>query len=535
MYQTSELYKQIIKSDSRAFALRVTFNSSTELTSTTIQNVTLDEIINSSESLTMGCACSNKITLNLINAPTDIDYENSTMKVEVGLLVEDRPITYEYVPLGVFYNPVTESNNNFKNLKLTAFDGFSKMTGNYNATVGSTTTLQALYDDIKGQLYSEFGVVLKERICPNYTITNFPYLEDVTYIQAIGYLAGCLGGMARFDRLGELEIVWYEDFGEQIDLTMQFMNGFVRKTKNELIITSLATGTQDNPIVVGSGSNGTSLSFENPYITSAMANSIFSTVENLIYTPSQINWRGNPAIQAGDVVNVLDKDGAEHTVLVMSHSLKIGGGLSDTIECKGTSETSTKFSNNFESTSQKIDRVYKTLEQAIINATNAITGNSGGYVELRDTNNDKKPDEILVMDAEVLENARNIWRWNKEGLGHSSNGYAGPYTLAMLANGSINADLITTGTLNADLIRIGDEKFGDYIHIDNGSILLGESGSEVKLKFENNLIAFYDSSDTRLAYFSNNSFEIENLERFRLGDFGFILRKSGNLTFTKLT
>ena len=94
MYLTSDLFKQIIKSDNRAFTLRVTFNSSTELTSTTIQNVTLDEIINSSESLTMGCACSNKITLNLMNAPTDIDYENSTMKVEVGLLVEDRPITY---------------------------------------------------------------------------------------------------------------------------------------------------------------------------------------------------------------------------------------------------------------------------------------------------------------------------------------------------------------------------------------------------------------------------------------------------------
>ena len=535
MYSTSDLFKQIIKSDNRAFTLRATFNSSTELTSTTIQNVTLDEIINSSETLTMGCACSNKMTLNLINAPTDIDYENSTMKVEVGLLVEDRPITYEYVPLGVFYNPVAESNNNFKNLKLTAYDGFSKITGNYNATVGSTTTLQALYDDIKGQLYSEFGVVLKERVCPNYTITNFPYIENVTYIQAIGYLAGCLGGMARFDRLGELEIVWYENFGEQIDLTMQFMNGFVRKTKKELIITSLATGTQDNPIVVGNGANGTGLNFENPYITSAMANAIFSKVENLVYTPSQVSWRGNPAVQAGDVVSVLDKDGREHTVLVMNRTLKIGGGLSDTIECKGTTETTTKFSNNFESTTQKIDRVYKTLEQAIINATNAITGNSGGYVELRDTNNDGKPDEILVMDAELVENARNVWRWNKDGLGHSSNGYAGPYTLAMLPNGSINADLITTGTINADLIRVGDEKFGDYVRIIDGTMVFGESGSEIKLKLENNLIAFYDSNDVRLAYFSNNSFEIENLEKFRLGNFGYILRKSGNLTFTKLT
>ena len=547
MYQTSELFKQIIKSDNRAFALRVTFNSSTELTSTTIQNVTLDEIINSSESLTMGCACSNKVTLNLINAPTNIDYENATIKVEVGLLVEDRPITYEYVPLGVFYNPVTESNNNFKNLKLTALDGFSKMTGNYNATVSSTTTLQALYDDIKGQLYSEFGVVLKSRVCPNYTITNFPYIENITYIQAIGYLAGCLGGMARFDRLGELEIVWYEDFGEQIDLTMQFMNGFVRKTKNELIITSLATGTQDNPIVVGSGSNGTSLNFENPYITSAMANSIFSTVENLIYTPSQINWRGNPAIQAGDIVNVLDKDGAEHTVLVMSHSLKIGGGLSDTIECKGTSETSTKFSNNFESTSQKIDRVYKTLEQAIINATNSITGNSGGYVELRDTNNDSKPDEILILDTEDVSTATKVWRWNKAGLGYAENAagnaYNGPYRTAITADGQINAEFITTGTLSAEHIYLEktDSKTGlltDFIRIEDVTMVFGEAGNAISLKLENDQVAFYNTNtNTRIAYFSNNSFEIENLTegKIRFQNFGFIPRASGNLTFTKLT
>jgi hypothetical protein len=547
MYSTSDLFKQIIKSDNRAFTLRVTFNSSTELTSTTIQNVTLDEIINSSESLTMGCACSNKVTLNLINAPTNIDYENATIKVEVGLLVEDRPITYEYVPLGVFYNPITESNNNFKNLKLTALDGFSKMTGNYNATVSSTTTLQALYDDIKGQLYSEFGVVLKERVCPNYTITNFPYLEDVTYIQAIGYLAGCLGGMARFDRLGELEIVWYEDFGEQIDLTMQFMNGFVRKTKNELIITSLATGTQDNPIVVGSGSNGASLNFENPYITSTMANAIFSTVENLIYTPSQIKWRGNPAIQAGDIVNVLDKDGAEHTVLVMSHSLRIGGGLSDTIECKGTTETSTKFSNNFESTSQKIDRVYKTLEQAVINATNAITGNSGGYVELRDTNNDGKPDEILILDTEDISTATKVWRWNKAGLGYAENAtgnaYNGPYRTAITADGQINAEFITTGTLSAEHIYLEktDSKTGlltDFIRIEDGTMVFGEAGNAISLKLENDQVAFYNTNtNTRIAYFSNNSFEIENLTegKIRFQNFGFIPRASGNLTFTKLT
>ena len=542
MYSTSDSFKSIIKSDKRTFALRVTLNSSTELTGTTIQDVTLDEVINSAETLTMGCACSNKVTINLINPPTDIAYQDATLKVEVGLLLNDRPITYEWIPLGVFYNPTPETNNDFKNLKLTAYDGFSKITGNYNATVGSTTTLQALYDDIKGQLYSEFGVVLKSRVCPNYSITNFPYIENITYIQAVGYLAGCLGGMARFDRLGELEIVWYENFGEQIDRSMQYMNGFVRKTEKDLIITSISTGTKENPIVVGSGSNGVNINFENPYITAAMANSIYGSVENFLYTPSQVKWRGNPAVQAGDIVGVLDKDGADHTVLVMSHSLKIGGGLNDTIECKGTTETVSNFTNNFETTAQKIERVYKTLEQAIIDATNNITGNSGGYVELRDTNGDGKPDEILILDTEDILAATKVWRWNKSGLGYaenaSGNAYAGPYRTAITADGRINADFITTGTLSAERINIGDAKFEDFIRIEGDTMVFGEAGNAISLKLENDQVAFYNTNtNTRIAYFSNNSFEIENLTegKIRFQNFGFIPRASGNLTFTKLT
>ena len=540
MYSTSDNFQSIIKSNNRKFALRVTLNSSTELTGTTIQDVTLDEVINSAETLTMGCACSNKVTINLINPPTDIAYQDATLKVEVGLLLNDRPITYEWIPLGVFYNPTPETSNDFKNLKLTAYDGFSKITGNYNATVGSTTTLQALYDDIKGQLYSEFGVVLKSRVCPNYSITNFPYIENITYVQAIGYLAGCLGGMARFDRLGELEIVWYEDFGEQIDRQMQYMNGFVRKTEKDLIVTSISTGTKDNPIVVGSGSNGVNINFENPYITSAMANSIYASVENFLYTPSQVKWRGNPAVQAGDIVGVLDKDGAEHTVLVMSHSLKIGGGLNDTIECKGTTEAVSNFTNNFETTAQKIERVYKTLEQAIIDSTNKITGNSGGYVELRDTNGDGKPDEILILDTEDVLAATKVWRWNKSGLGYAENAagnaYAGPYRTAITADGKINADFITTGSLDAERITVGDANFGDFIRIEDGVMVFGEKNNELKLKLENEQVAFYDG-DKRIAYFSNNSFEIENITegKIRFQNFGFIPRASGNLTFTKLT
>ena len=91
---------------------------------------------------------------------------------------------------------------------------------------------------------------------------------------------------------------------------------------------------------------------------------------------------------------------------------------------------------------------------AIALATQMITGNDGGYVILHE-GPDGKPYELLIMDNPDINSAQNVWRWNLNGLGFSSSGYAGPYATAITANGMINADFIQTGELNADLIKAG--------------------------------------------------------------------------------
>lgn len=92
---------------------------------------------------------------------------------------------------------------------------------------------------------------------------------------------------------------------------------------------------------------------------------------------------------------------------------------------------------------------------AVSSATRQITGNKGGYVAIVDTDGDKKPDEILVMDNLDKDKASKVWRWNKSGLGFSGSGYNGTYGLALTADGAIVADKITSGTLNANVIRAG--------------------------------------------------------------------------------
>ena len=101
------------------------------------------------------------------------------------------------------------------------------------------------------------------------------------------------------------------------------------------------------------------------------------------------------------------------------------------------------------------DNIEGVIKESIEHATDMITGSYGGYFRwIRDT--EGHPMELVNLgDSMNIDDAQKVWRWNKNGLGHSNNGYNGPYTLAILADGSINASVITTGTLNAGVIKAG--------------------------------------------------------------------------------
>ena len=91
-------------------------------------------------------------------------------------------------------------------------------------------------------------------------------------------------------------------------------------------------------------------------------------------------------------------------------------------------------------------------QEAIANATAAITGNSGGYIRLNPSEN---PQELLIMNTADASTATKIWRWNLSGLGYSSTGYNGAYKTAITQDGHIVADFIDTGTLTANIIKAG--------------------------------------------------------------------------------
>ena len=126
-----------------------------------------------------------------------------------------------------------------------------------------------------------------------------------------------------------------------------------------------------------------------------------------------------------------------------------------------------------EATKSTIQPLVKSMVNiAVSNATANISGFSGYVTKITDANGNWS--ELVISDNADYAQARNVWRWSQGGLGFSSNGYAGPYTTAITADGHINGTMITAGTINANTINIGNklltETISDLTEESKGSI-----------------------------------------------------------------
>lgn len=141
------------------------------------------------------------------------------------------------------------------------------------------------------------------------------------------------------------------------------------------------------------------------------------------------------------------------------------------------------------------------IQGAIDNATQQITGNNGGYVVIKE-NQYGKPEEILIMDNDNIDDALNIWRWNLGGLGHSNSGYEGPYGTAITQDGKIVADFITAGEMHGDRIKahtMDADRIGVGVLVSKNS--LGQSVNEINME-----TGAFKLAGGNLEYVANSAF-----------------------------
>lgn len=140
----------------------------------------------------------------------------------------------------------------------------------------------------------------------------------------------------------------------------------------------------------------------------------------------------------------------------------------------------------------------KEINQKVNNATQLISGGLGGYVVIGRSDNGQ-PEEILIMDAPAKENAVNVIRLNKNGIGFSTSGYNGVYKNAWTIDGNLLADFITSGTMYADRIKGGTLTLGGASNQNGVFKILDGSGKEIGLWNKDGLQQVAGSSSIRIS------------------------------------
>lgn len=116
-----------------------------------------------------------------------------------------------------------------------------------------------------------------------------------------------------------------------IDESVTYMDGISLNADGNYTIRSLVAGTDDNKIILGSG---TGVRFYNPYIDLAHATDIYNNLNGVTYQPMTLHFRGDPCVELMDSLKVT-KGAMEYRCIAMKITSTFNGGFEQTIECFG--------------------------------------------------------------------------------------------------------------------------------------------------------------------------------------------------------
>lgn len=344
MYNVTQNFLNIIKQGGRQFKATVTIRD-VVLDDNSIIELSLNEDVNPADNFMLGAVASNSLDIAITNPSTTLVLEGAQVNPVIGLYTGSK---YEDVPLGVFWVDKPDKNKN--TVKLTCFDSMIKLEKAYF----SNLTYPASINSVAQEICSKAGVQLATAL-PS---TKINKIEGCTYREAISYIASFLGGFARFNREGKLEIISYVSTG----ITITGGSYFKLKT-NERPFTIGKLTCKVGKNVLTAGSNGNEIQFENPIMTQTQLNSIYNTLKNLSYMPFNMDWQGNHALQAGDKIAIIDEKGNTHNTLLMQQKITYKGSISATAAAVGKTEQAQEFSSGG-SLSNKVERIV--MEQANI-------------------------------------------------------------------------------------------------------------------------------------------------------------------------
>ncbi|MBP5432241.1 hypothetical protein [Ruminococcus sp.] len=386
-----------------------------------------------SGNITVGQVVSSYISVTLPTPGYSLAGANVTLSMGIGT-------TVEWVQIGSFR--VDEESIRTKQ-GYTSFNAYDKLYYSVN-TYHSTgnKSLQTICNDV----CRDIGIT-STVLSADLTIDS-SMLDGYTLRDVLGFIAGYQGKNAYLSPSGALDLRWFTSSGYTADGTRANIPYI---GENDCTIGRWICQTQDGVIDAGSGEG---IYFTCPFMTAARLSSL-QQGQSLTYRKAEVDIPyGNFCLQSGDIITVTTVQNQTLTVPIMNNSWTYDGGLSSAVTSYGVSDYQGTANNAERSVSarrfQSILAEHKAanrVNEAIQEATDTITGATGGIIRINMGGNGK-PAEFLILDTGDISTAQSVFRLNENGLGYSSSGYNGPYATAITAAGLIVTDRFVGNTIS---------------------------------------------------------------------------------------
>lgn len=547
MYNASSQLMRTSLDTARVLASRLTIKTATdtwELGESDIRGSSI-AIYSSclNKSFELGAAIASSLSVSLDNRDgrwNDVVLDGASIFPYCGYLLADG--TTEYVPMGVFI--VDRPSRPYGTLEIKAADRLILLDEPL-ASVAITypTTQKALLNAISNHC----NVPLSPSILDLTNISQKlaqPTQEDMTCRDAVSEIALMHAGFARMNRMGLLEIIPFENPATKLTTVAHVNAEYEDDTVDEvdedighftidelfihftgLTIHLLKTGSRKSfkqttdPITITGMRYGDTLWGTDDYVLEigklrlldgedieAVLDRVWLSIEGFAYTGYDVDYYGNPALDAGDGVFHEAMDGRHVRSLITKHSYKHGGSCN--MQAEGESKTAAAYkSANERRLSQLVGEATDGFEEQLTNYQQASAQLSDmmsqmmGVYETIETLEDGsyiyyKHNNPLKSESEI------IWRFDGQALAFTSDG--GLTWDGMTADSNLVIKLIETIGINAEWITLssGSDLDTAYTHIDGGNITTGTiQGGKVKLDLSEGTFLIGDSSTDYSMYF----------------------------------
>lgn len=363
MEPVSKLYLERVQETARSWDLfvKVLLKDGTMLTleksQLNLNTTRLLEGATCSDGLQVGSTYSNSFECTVLNQNkefTDLDFYLATLWPFVGLdLSGDED--FEYVPLGEFR--VLENVKKFSTIPLTSFDNMSRLNVPFRFEhIVFPTNCTTIFHELVQQCNIRVSEnVIRELELLPYEINSLP-TEDATCRDVLAGLGILLQKNFRFDRQGILETFWYATTGKCTDRTTRVGNssyGDQMVSITGVYLTdaygnTFSVGTEEYPVELPSSPIIQGSEMAIPVLEAA-----FAKMQDLQYRPATITYIGDPAVQAGDILEHRETAVGDLQLPIMKVSYKFAG--TSTLECLGPADA---MQNQKSATNKKIQQAF---------------------------------------------------------------------------------------------------------------------------------------------------------------------------------